>query len=478
MKLRCMIGLICGLMLCGCLVTFGTTAEVSVRLGGIPVTDANAADVLGDGTVRYTPPDGEEPAILWLCGAKTTALSVSGAPLTLETTGENRIEGGMEVGCPLTVCGAGSLTVTGGVSLAAGGEVILPTGMRVYADNMENGWNAVLIENPDADVYRSPYIRFETGSCTVRYLPDGTCGGDPTERKKYDGVPLILPDALFRRTGYTQSGWRCADGSAEYALGETVDDPSNLTFYPVWSVNLYTVTFRPENGEQDLIQTVAYGAPLTVPATPTRIGFRFCGWDRTVPETVPAKDLTFAALWEICDHGGNLTERSCVGKTVCSVCGETLEQLPHCPSEDDGDCTTPVFCRVCGAVVRIGEAGHRFGPWLTDPDGGRHRVCRNEGCEYRETERCPQTDEPGTEADEEPDRMPPTLRTGSGDAATSGRTEAGEGTTPPGKKADAQDPSVPQSDGCNSSLSGSAAFSVISACAFVQLRRRKRKKKT
>lgn len=473
MKLRCMIGMICGLALCGWLAIFGAGADGTILLGDVPVTDANAADVLGDGTVRYLPPDGEQPARLCLYGAETESLTVCGGPLTLELTGENRIDGGLWVGCPLTVCGAGSLTVTGGVTLAPGGEILLPTAVRVCAGNSENGLDAVPVETPDADVYRSPYVRFETAFRTVRYLPDETCGGAPVEGKKYVDIPLILPGALFSRTGYTQSGWRCADGSVTYALGESVRRVSDPTFYPVWTVNLYTMTFRLGNGEQDMVRTLAYGAPFQTPPAPVRIGYRFCGWDRPIPGTVPATDLTFAALWEICDHSGNTAQRSCSAETVCSECGETLEKLPHTPAEDDGDCTTPIFCQVCGATVRIGSGGHRLGSWQTGPDGERYRVCRNDDCGYRETERSPQSgdSEPDPWEDEEPDRMPSDLWTGFGDDATSGGTKAL--TTPP-ERADTQEPGRGRNDGCNSALSCDAVLSALLVCFFMCLRKRKR----
>lgn len=42
-----------------------------------------------------------------------------------------------------------------------------------------------------------------------------------------------------------------------------------------------------------------YGAPINV-GTPTRPGYTFDGWDKTIPETMPAKNSTYTAKWGKC----------------------------------------------------------------------------------------------------------------------------------------------------------------------------------
>jgi len=74
-------------------------------------------------------------------------------------------------------------------------------------------------------------------------------------------MPLILPDEVyFSREGYTQTGWRDAASGRVYSLGDSVSEGAGTIYYPVWTVNRYTVTFRFGNGGEDLVLTVAYGA--------------------------------------------------------------------------------------------------------------------------------------------------------------------------------------------------------------------------
>lgn len=383
---------------------FGAEAEQELFVNDVRVTEANAKDVLGDGTVRCS----IETAVLSLKGAGLRKLSVKGT-WTLEVTGENTVREGMTVNGNLTVRGAGCLTVTGGLNLSEGSTILPATGMRVWAGNSQNGGDAFEIENPDADVYRSAYVRFEPDYQTVHYLPDGTCTGNEQSGKHYNGMPLILPDKVyFSREGYTQTGWRDAAGGRVYSLGDSVSEGAGTIYYPVWTVNRYTVTFRFGNGEEDLVLTVAYGAALEAPAEPVRIGYRFCGWNLPLPDTMPAQNLTRQALWSICDHSGNTTEPSCTTETVCSVCGAELGRIPHRAEEDDGDCTTPVTCEVCGAVLVKACGAHRLPAWKLLPDGRRFRACANSGCAYTKSERIPPSEsaEPPAAATSDPESKP------------------------------------------------------------------------
>lgn len=60
--------------------------------------------------------------------------------------------------------------------------------------------------------------------------------------------------------------------------------------------NQYTVTWKPENGTKDIVQTCKYGAALT-PPTVGREGYLFTGWDVTPPKTVTG-NAVYTARWE------------------------------------------------------------------------------------------------------------------------------------------------------------------------------------
>ncbi|MBQ7681602.1 MAG: InlB B-repeat-containing protein, partial [Oscillibacter sp.] len=71
----------------------------------------------------------------------------------------------------------------------------------------------------------------------------------------------------------------------------------NLSFKAMWTVNSYTITFDADGGESVAPITAIYGARVTAPAEPVRDGYVFDGWSREIPSTMPAENLTIKARW-------------------------------------------------------------------------------------------------------------------------------------------------------------------------------------
>ena len=65
----------------------------------------------------------------------------------------------------------------------------------------------------------------------------------------------------------------------------------DLTFRAVFKANPYTVTWIVD-GAEFKTETVLFGQPVSAP-TPEKAGYTFSGWDAEVPAAMPAKDLTF-----------------------------------------------------------------------------------------------------------------------------------------------------------------------------------------
>ena len=114
------------------------------------------------------------------------------------------------------------------------------------------------------------------------------------------GVGATLPAADdMTYTGHTFKGWYDNEnltGSPVTAIGDT--ETGNKEYWAKWEINQYTVTVKPENGKADIIITQDYGTPITAP-TLTREGYTFKGWDKEIPETMPADNITVKAQWEI-----------------------------------------------------------------------------------------------------------------------------------------------------------------------------------
>ena len=139
-----------------------------------------------------------------------------------------------------------------------------------------------------------------TGDYEVIYLPGtyGT-GSAVTDMKPHNNI-LTLRGALFTRAGYTQVGWSTVDGGEKvYGFEDVYTQNEALTLYPVWNTNKYTITFDTNGGSEIAPITQDYGTEITAPDNPTRKGYTFKGWDKEIPETMPAENITVKAQWKI-----------------------------------------------------------------------------------------------------------------------------------------------------------------------------------
>ncbi len=138
-----------------------------------------------------------------------------------------------------------------------------------------------------------------TGDYEVIYLP-GTYGAGSavTDMKPHNNI-LTLRGALFTRVGYTQVGWSTVDGGEKvYDFKDIYTKNEALTLYPVWNTNKYTITFDTNGGSEIAPITQDYGTEITAPDNPTRKGYTFKGWDKEIPKTMPAENITITARWK------------------------------------------------------------------------------------------------------------------------------------------------------------------------------------
>lgn len=111
------------------------------------------------------------------------------------------------------------------------------------------------------------------------------------------GTLATRPDAPAATPGYTFGGWNKADGTAwDYASDKVTD---NITLYAKWAANTYTITFDTVGGSEIAPITQDYGTVITAPEAPTREGYTFIGWDKEIPTTMPTENMTVTAQWEI-----------------------------------------------------------------------------------------------------------------------------------------------------------------------------------
>ena len=113
------------------------------------------------------------------------------------------------------------------------------------------------------------------------------------------GVGATLPTDVTR-TGYTFKGWYDNEnltGSPVTVIGGT--ETGNKEYWAKWEINQYTITFDTNGGSEIAPITQDYGTEITAPDNPTRKGYTFKGWDKEIPETMPAENITVKAQWGI-----------------------------------------------------------------------------------------------------------------------------------------------------------------------------------
>ena len=132
------------------------------------------------------------------------------------------------------------------------------------------------------------YAGWRANSYTLSF---DTAGGSAIDPIIQDYGTTINAPAAPTKTGYTFTGW-------SPALPATMP-AENLTVTAKWTINQYTITFDTAGGSAIDPITQDYGTTINAPADPTKTGYTFTGWDKTIPATMPAGDMTITAQWSI-----------------------------------------------------------------------------------------------------------------------------------------------------------------------------------
>ncbi|MBR7124228.1 MAG: InlB B-repeat-containing protein, partial [Candidatus Methanomethylophilaceae archaeon] len=80
---------------------------------------------------------------------------------------------------------------------------------------------------------------------------------------------------------------------------DNLSSGDEVELYAIWSVNTYRIHFI-DTGDSTIDDIVGlYGSPITSPGDPICEGHSFAGWDPEIPETMPAMDLEIKAKWSV-----------------------------------------------------------------------------------------------------------------------------------------------------------------------------------
>ena len=148
------------------------------------------------------------------------------------------------------------------------------------------GWDKEIPETMPAENI-TVKAQWEINQYTITFDTNG--GSDIAPITQDYGTEITAPDNPTRK-GYTFKGW-------DKEIPKTMP-AENITVKAQWEINQYTITFDTNGGSEIDSITQDYGTAITAPADPTRKGYTFKGWDKEIPETMPAENITITARWK------------------------------------------------------------------------------------------------------------------------------------------------------------------------------------
>ncbi|MGN0554581.1 MAG: GLUG motif-containing protein, partial [Candidatus Fimenecus sp.] len=318
------------------------TIKAGSEVSGICVVTGRTLIIEGDGSLNavggnYGAGIGGERQNT--CG---TVIINSGTVTATGRGGGAGIGGG---GAYVTIGGGGSVIINGGTVTANGNKsgsdigsgswltegICILLGGTVTATNGNFGTNSGIKMNEDGtlEVYGNltlpADITIPEGKTLV--IPSGATLTVP------DGVTLTNNGTIINNNGFTNNGTVINNG----------------TF--INNGDIVEKNHTPEKDDGD----------CTTPVYCT-----ICGEIAT-----PAMSHDFSGEWKHDDtyHWHECQNAGCTVKD---------EKKPH-ESEDDGDCTTPVVCTVCGEILTPAMSHDFSGEWKHDDTYHWHR-CKNAGC--------------------------------------------------------------------------------------------------
>ena len=94
------------------------------------------------------------------------------------------------------------------------------------------------------------------------------------------------------------------------------------------------ITFDTDGGSLVNPITQKIGEAVTAPENPTKTGYSFAGWDKEIPTTMPAEDMTIKALWTVNTYKLTYVVDGEVYKEYEVEYGATIEPEPEPTRED------------------------------------------------------------------------------------------------------------------------------------------------
>lgn len=316
------------------------TIRDNVTVSGCTASEESDAMSIGGGDANNSP---TEIIGGTFDGSVTNGGTISGGAFTGPVWNNGIISGGQFTG---SVVNRG--TITNGTF---GGEVTNESGRSfgVISGGTFNGKvtnKNDISDSPEetpAKISGGTFNGEVIGAYTVTFQSEG---GSEVASQIRANAPAARP-ADPTKEGHTFIGWY--NGESEWNFETPVTE--KLTLTAKWQINRYTITFDTAGGSEVAPITQDYGTTITAPANPAKTGYTFAGWDKTIPTTMPAGDMTITARW---------TEN------------RVIVIIRPDDSKDEPD---------PGTI-------HQWGPWRSNGDGTHTRRCTASGCFDQQNGKC------------------------------------------------------------------------------------------
>ena len=144
------------------------------------------------------------------------------------------------------------------------------------------------------------------------------------------GTAVTAPTAPTK-TGYTFAGW-FEEGATEAYAFATIE-ARNVELVARWNIAQFTITFNTDGGTAIAPITKDYNSAVTAPVAPTKTGYTFAGWNATIPETMPAENVTITANWTVNQY--TITFNTNGGSAIAPITGDygTAISAPVAPTK-------------------------------------------------------------------------------------------------------------------------------------------------
>ena len=353
-----------------------TAKENTVEVKGGAITGGTGTGFVGDTTGGgiYVASGG---TLLMRGGNIVGCTAREGGGIYVEAGGRFEMSAGTITGC---TAGQEEGKTANGVFIAAGGRFTQSPGAQITGEVI--------------------------GAYTVTFQSEG---GSEVASQIRANAPAAQPDNPTKE-GYTFIGWYSGEEKWNFATPVTTD----LTLTAKWQINQYTITFKPENGGEDIVITQDYGTAIIAPANPTKTGYTFAGWDKTIPSTMPAGNMTITAQWQVNQYtitfkpengGQDIVIKQDYGTAITAPANPTKTGYTFAGWDKTIPTTMPAGDMTITArwtenrvivIIRPDDSKdepdpgivHRWGPWRSNGDGTHTRRCTASGCFDQQNGKC------------------------------------------------------------------------------------------